>query len=169
MVWSKQMGRLTHIDDSGSARMVDVSGKEITRRTAVAQAVVETTVEVISAVRNSTIKKKVDVVSVCRVAGIMAAKKTSELIPLCHPLPIDSVSIEISLEDSRAVITAEAVTTAKTGLEMEVLTAASVSALTFYDMCKAIDKSMTVSSVRLLEKQVVKAAFSSRFSRGRMI
>lgn len=145
------MDELSHLDDRGNARMVDVSGKAETVRTAKAEAVVQTSKAVMAAVKSGSVPKG-DVLAVCRVAGIMSAKKTAGLIPMCHPLPLDAVSIEIELTGSMVRITASASTSAKTGLEMEVMTAASIAALTFYDMCKSMDKGITIHSVRLLEK-----------------
>ena len=155
------MADLTHLDEEGRARMVDVGGKEATRRVAVASARVRTRPDVVDMIRSHAISKG-DVIAVARVAGIIAAKKTSELIPLCHPIPIDAVEIDIRLEEDSVHVRAEARNTAKTGLEMEALTAASVAALTVYDMCKAVDKSMAIESVRLEEKSGGK---SGKFSR----
>jgi cyclic pyranopterin monophosphate synthase len=142
---------LTHVDEDGSARMVDVSDKGITARKAVARAVVEMAPETATAIRNAAIAKG-DVISVARLAGIMAAKRTAELIPLCHTLPLDHVAVELEIEERRICITAEARTTSRTGVEMEALTAASVAALTVYDMAKAMDRGMRISTVELLEK-----------------
>ena len=144
--------RLTHLDDSGAARMVDVGDKDVTRRTAVAEARVRmlpATLALIAAGR----MPKGDVFAVARVAGIQAAKKTADLIPLCHPLMLSSVSVELAAEAPDAVrITATCRLAGRTGVEMEALTAASVAALTLYDMCKAVDKGMVIEQVRLLEK-----------------
>ena len=145
------MADLTHLDDQGRARMVDVGGKEITRRIAIASGRVRTRPDVIDLIRDKAIGKG-DVIAVARVAGIMAAKKTAELIPLCHPIPIDAVEIEIELDKYWIDIRAEARNMARTGLEMEALTAVSVAALTIYDMCKAVDKAMTIETIRLEEK-----------------
>jgi cyclic pyranopterin phosphate synthase len=142
---------LSHIDESGSARMVDVSGKPPVRRTATAAATICMAPETIAKVRDGLIKKG-DVLAVARVAGINAAKKTADLIPLCHALRIDCVSIEFTVLDECIEIKANAVCTDRTGIEMEVLTAASVAALTIYDMCKAVDKNMRISDLHLLEK-----------------
>lgn len=155
------MADLTHLDDQGRARMVDVGDKEVTRRVAVASARVRTRPDVIGMIREKAIGKG-DVVAVARVAGIMAAKKTAELIPLCHPIPIDAVEIDIRLEKDTVLIRVEARNTARTGLEMEALTAASVAALTVYDMCKAVDRAMTIECVYLEEKSGGK---SGKFSR----
>ncbi|MGB0588939.1 MAG: cyclic pyranopterin monophosphate synthase MoaC [Myxococcota bacterium] len=142
---------LTHVDDDGSARMVDVSDKGVTARKAVARAIVEMAPATATAIRDAAIAKG-DVISVARLAGIMAAKRTAELIPLCHSLPLDHVSVELEIEDQRICITAEARTTSRTGVEMEALTAASVAALTVYDMAKAMDRGMRICDVELLEK-----------------
>lgn len=142
---------LTHVDDDGSARMVDVSDKGVTARKAVARAIVEMAPATATAIRDASIAKG-DVISVARLAGIMAAKRTAELIPLCHSLPLDHVSVELEIEDQRICITAEARTTSRTGVEMEALTAASVAALTVYDMAKAMDRGMRICGVELLEK-----------------
>jgi cyclic pyranopterin phosphate synthase len=145
------MADLTHLDDQGRARMVDVSGKDMTQRTAVASAVVTTRPDVIELIRGHAIAKG-DVIATARVAGIMAAKRTSELIPLCHPLRIDAVEIDLDLRESEVRIEATVRATDRTGVEMEALTAASIAALTVYDMCKAVDRAMTVQQVRLESK-----------------
>ncbi len=147
-------GRLTHLDDKGAARIVDISGKDETRRVAIAEARLVATPEVVEAIFGGTLKKG-DAVAVARVAGIMAAKKTSELIPLCHPIPVTKIAVEIEKSDAPDTIAIEArvETTGRTGVEMEALTAASVTALTLYDMAKALDKSMTITGVRLMEKR----------------
>jgi len=131
--------------------MVDVGGKDVTQRTAVASAVVTTRPDVIELIRGHAIAKG-DVLATARVAGIMAAKRTSELIPLCHPLRIDAVEIDLVLGDSEVRIEATVCATDRTGVEMEALTAASIAALTVYDMCKAVDRAMTVKQVRLESK-----------------
>ena len=150
----------SHLDDSGNARMVDVSGKEATKRRAVARATVLTSSAVAAAIADGSMKKG-DVLGVARVAGIQAAKRTSDLVPLCHPLPITSVSVDLSVDPApagqpagTAAIRIEAAveTVGQTGVEMEALTAASVAALTVYDMCKSADKSMTITDVALWEK-----------------
>ncbi len=143
---------LTHLDKKGAARMVDVSAKESARREAIAQSVVEMRPETLALIVANGIPKG-DVFAVARVAGIMAAKKTSELIPLCHPLPIESVLVELMPEPpGRVRITATVACVYRTGVEMEALTAASVAALTVYDMCKAVDRGMTVRETCLLSK-----------------
>ena len=144
-------GEFSHIDENGKAVMVDVGAKEETDRTAIAAGLVSMGLEAIEALKKQDLKKG-DVLGVARVAGIQAAKKTSELIPLCHPLVIDFVSIDFTLHDSHVVIEAIAKTSGKTGVEMEAMTACSVAALTIYDMCKAIDKSITIEEIKLVEK-----------------
>lgn len=147
------MKKLTHIDSSGKARMVDVSEKPMTQREAVARGVVIMKQSTLRLIQDNNIAKG-DVLGVARVAGTMAAKKTSELIPLCHPLNISSVSVDFSLDrkGSRIAIEARVKITGQTGVEMEALTAVSVAALTIYDMCKAVDKEMVISEIMLIEK-----------------
>jgi cyclic pyranopterin phosphate synthase len=143
---------LTHIDKDGASRMVDVSNKEITERIALAHATVTMNTQTFSLIMDKQVAKG-DVLEVARVAGIMAAKKTSELIPMCHPLNINSVKIDYSNNSKDTIeITAEVKITAKTGVEMEALTAVSVCALTIYDMCKSADKSMLISDIYLAKK-----------------
>lgn len=141
----------THLDETGAARMVDVSGKSATKRTAVARSVVRMAPATAAAIADQSLGKG-DVLAVARVAGIQAAKKTSELIPLCHPLAISAVKVEFVLSESDLEITATVDTVGPTGVEMEALTAVSVAALTIYDMCKAIDRGMTISNTQLLHK-----------------
>ena len=145
--------KLTHIDADGNARMVDVSDKDVTRRTATAGCRVVMQPETIALIRDGAVKKG-DVLSVARLAGIMGAKKTSELIPLCHPLLINKADVELSIDDDRnaVVIEASARVDGKTGVEMEALTAASVAALTVYDMVKAVDRGTQITDIRLLHK-----------------
>jgi cyclic pyranopterin phosphate synthase len=145
------MSQLTHLNTSGEAHMVDVSGKADTARTAVAQSQVQLTANIVAAIADSSVPKG-DLYATARISGIQAAKKTSDLIPLCHPLPLSKVSIDIQLQGNSLVITAVCKTTGKTGVEMEALTAASVAALTVYDMCKGLDKGMVINQTRLLEK-----------------
>lgn len=145
------MADLTHLDTTGAARMVDIAEKGVTRRRAVAAARVRTTAAVIDLIRRGAVKKG-DVVAAARIAGIMAAKKTADLIPLCHPLPLESVTVEIETGIDQVDIRVTAETTAKTGVEMEAMTAATVAALTVYDMCKAADRAMVIEFVRLEEK-----------------
>ncbi|WP_300343532.1 cyclic pyranopterin monophosphate synthase MoaC [Nesterenkonia sp.] len=145
---------LTHLNDDGSAHMVDVSQKSVTVRTASAQAVLITTEEVTRLLAADDLPKS-DALSTARIAGIMAAKKTPELVPLCHPLPISKVSVEVQLDapaPGNALITAEVRTTGRTGVEMEALTAASVAALTLYDMIKAVDRSAVITDQQVLAK-----------------
>ena len=143
------MSELSHVDEAGEVRMVDVGDKPLSRRRAVARAVLRVAPETAS--RLGSLPKG-DAIAVAKVAGIMAAKRTSELIPLCHPLPLSHVGVEIEVGDEQVEIVAAAETTAQTGVEMEALVAASVAALTVYDMAKAIDSSMEIAEVRLLEK-----------------
>jgi len=142
---------LTHVDPEGAARMVDVSAKAVTTRTAVAAARVEMKPETAEAIANVALKKG-DAITVARLAGVMAAKKTSDLIPLCHPLPLTHVDVDILVEDAAVAITTTARCSGKTGVEMEALTAASVAALTIYDMAKAIDRGMRITGVELVAK-----------------
>jgi cyclic pyranopterin phosphate synthase len=143
--------RLTHLDDAGAARMVDVGAKAVTDRRAVAGAVVRVAAATAEAIRAGDAPKG-DVVGTARIAGIQAAKRTAELVPLCHPLPLSFVDVRITVADDREEIEAEARTSAQTGVEMEALTAASVAALTVYDMVKGIERGVVIESVRLLEK-----------------
>ncbi|MGB3378010.1 MAG: cyclic pyranopterin monophosphate synthase MoaC [Allopontixanthobacter sediminis] len=145
------MSKLTHLDEQGNARMVDVGGKPVTRRTAVATGRIAMSAEALSAIRDGEVPKG-DVLAAARIAGIMAAKKVGELIPLCHALALDSVSIEFAFDDGGLRATATATLDGKTGVEMEALTATSVALLTIYDMAKAIDKAMTIADIRLLSK-----------------
>ena len=142
---------LTHLDEAGKARMVDISGKAATARTAIAEGRIAMSAAALAAVRDASAAKG-DVLAVARIAGIMAAKKTADLIPLCHPLPLTSVSVDFTLEDGGVRVAATASTTWGTGVEMEAMTAASVALLTIYDMVKAMDKAMVISGVRLLSK-----------------
>ena len=143
------MSGLTHLDEEGSARMVDVGAKAVTARQAVAQGRITMSHEAAAAIRAGSVQKG-DVLAVARVAGIMAAKKTSDLIPLCHPLPLSKVEIDLALDE--AGVTATAATTGQTGVEMEALTAVSVTLLTVYDMAKALDKRMVIGDIRLIAK-----------------
>lgn len=145
------MSDLTHLDASGAAHMVDVSAKPDTVREAVAEGVIAMAPQVIAAIRAGDIKKG-DVLGTARIAGIMAAKQTSSLIPLCHPLPISSVSVDFDYLDSGVRVETRVRTSGKTGVEMEALTAASIALLTIYDMAKAMDKAMVIGPVRLLAK-----------------
>jgi cyclic pyranopterin phosphate synthase len=145
--------KLTHVDDAGRAHMVDVGDKPDTDRTAVARGEVHMKPETLALIRAGQMKKG-DVLTVAQVAGVMAAKRTSELIPLCHPLPLTSIDVQLSLDEALpgVQIAATARTTGKTGVEMEALTAVSVAALTVYDMAKAAEKTMRIQNVRLVEK-----------------
>jgi cyclic pyranopterin monophosphate synthase len=144
------MSELSHVDESGRVRMVDVGGKPLSRRRAVARAEVRMASETARRLRELP---KGDALATAQIAGIMAAKRTSELIPLCHPLALSNIEVTLSVVEGGVEIVAAAETTAQTGVEMEALTAASIAALTVYDMAKAIDKAMVVTDVRLLEKK----------------
>ncbi|MBI5025384.1 MAG: cyclic pyranopterin monophosphate synthase MoaC [Nitrospirae bacterium] len=148
------MKKLTHFDKEGRAKMVDVSGKPSTPREAVARGCVLMKLETLKLIKNKKIQKG-DVFEVARVAGIMAAKKCSELIPMCHPLNITSVNVDLNLDEkkNRVDIEARVKTVGQTGVEMEALTAVSAAALTIYDMCKAVDKDMVLSDIMLMEKR----------------
>ena len=145
------MSKLTHLDDAGAAHMVDVGAKATTSREAIAEGRISMTADALSAIRDGTAKKG-DVLAVARVAGIMAAKKTSDLIPLCHPIALSSATVDFDFEDKGIRVTATARTSGQTGVEMEALTAASVALLTLYDMAKALDKGMILYGIRLLAK-----------------
>ena len=144
---------LTHIDSKGVARMVDVGDKQDTARTAIARGEVHMKPETLTLIRAGAMKKG-DVLTVAQIAGIQAAKRTWELIPLCHPLPLTKVDVDLELDDTLPgiIITATAKVTGKTGVEMEALTAVSVAALTIYDMAKAVEKTMRIQNIRLVEK-----------------
>ena len=146
-------GTLTHFDAAGRAAMVDVSAKPETTRSATARARVVMQAETLALITTGTAKKG-DVLGVARIAGIMAAKRTAELIPLCHPLPIDAVGLELTADPAGPAVEIAATvrTTGRTGVEMEALTAASVAALTVYDMCKAVDRGMRIEAIRLTAK-----------------
>lgn len=146
------MAELTHLDAQGKARMVDVGGKAETQRVAVAEGLIAMSAEALAAIRDDAVPKG-DVIAAARIAGIMAAKKTAELIPLCHPLALDAVTVDFAIEVGAVKVTASASLTGRTGVEMEALTAASVALLTIYDMVKALDKGMVISGLRLLEKR----------------
>jgi cyclic pyranopterin phosphate synthase len=145
------VSRLTHIDETGRAHMVDVSDKTVTTREAVAEGFVRMTPATLALALSGDAKKG-DVRAVAEIAGIMAAKKTSELIPLCHPLAISKVEVRVTEAEGGLAVTARVKTTGQTGVEMEALTAVSVACLTVYDMLKAADKAMTIEGVRLMEK-----------------
>ncbi len=143
------MSELSHVDEAGSVRMVDVGGKPLSRRRAVASATVRMGAETAAQLRALP---KGDALAVAQLAGIMAAKRTSDLIPLCHPLPLSGIDVSVEVAADAVEITASVETVAQTGVEMEALVAASVAALTVYDMAKAIDKEMVIGEVRLVEK-----------------
>ncbi|MEJ2408131.1 MAG: cyclic pyranopterin monophosphate synthase MoaC [Novosphingobium sp.] len=143
---------LTHIDSVGTARMVDVGAKAETRRLAVASGLIAMSAEALAAIRAGNAPKG-DVLGTARVAGIMAAKKTGDLIPMCHPLAIDAVNIDFAFEDNAIRATATASLTGRTGVEMEAITAVSVALVTIYDMAKALDKAMVIGEIRLIEKR----------------
>ena len=144
-------GRLTHLDESGAARMVDVGGKPDSARSATATGRIRMATAALAAVRDGS-GPKGDVLAAARVAGIMAAKKTAELIPLCHPLALDAVAVDFAFADDALEVTATASLTGRTGVEMEALTAVSVALLTIYDMAKALEKGMVIEQVRLVKK-----------------
>jgi cyclic pyranopterin monophosphate synthase len=145
------MAELSHLDDAGRARMVDVGAKDVTARRALARAVVRMSAETADAVRRGDAPKG-DVVGTARIAGIQAAKRTSELIPLCHPLPLSFVDVRVEVGDDGVEIESEARTSAQTGVEMEALTAAAVAALTVYDMVKGLERGVEIAEVVLVEK-----------------
>ena len=141
----------SHVDDSGAARMVDVSGKEVTVRTAAARGRVEVSPEVVELLRGKGMPKG-DVLAVARIAGIQAAKRTPDLIPLCHPLAIDAVTVDVAVSDASVDIRAEVRTTARTGVEMEALTSVAVAALTVVDMVKAVDRHAKITGIEVIAK-----------------
>ena len=143
--------RFSHLDAEGTARMVDVGAKPVQRRIAVAAGFVACAPATVLALRDRALPKG-DVLTVARIAAIQAAKRTDELIPLCHSLPLDKVDVDFEVRDDGVAIRATASTSAKTGIEMEALTAVSVAALTIYDMCKAVDKAMVIGDIRVIEK-----------------
>ncbi|MCZ8377941.1 cyclic pyranopterin monophosphate synthase MoaC [Mycobacterium sp. CPCC 205372] len=145
-------GELSHLDESGAARMVDVSAKNATRRTAVATGVLHTRPDVVDLITAGGLPKG-DALATARIAGIMAAKRTSDLIPLCHQLALTGVNVDFDIEDARVVITSTVRSTDRTGVEMEALTAVSLAALTLYDMIKAVDRAARISDIRVLHKE----------------
>jgi cyclic pyranopterin phosphate synthase len=145
------MSKLTHLNTRGEAHMVDVSDKSDTARTAIAQSQVQLTAEIVDAIGDDSLPKG-DLLATARIAGIQGAKKCSDLIPLCHPLSLSKITVDIELQGQSLVITALCKTTGKTGVEMEALTAVSVAALTVYDMCKGIHKGMIIGETKLLNK-----------------
>lgn len=159
----RSLASLTHVDDRGRVRMVDVGDKPVTAREAIARGTVSMSAAARRAVRSGQVKKG-DPLQTARIAGIMAAKRTSELVPLCHPLPLTSVSVDLLPTRTGYTIEARVRTSAQTGVEMEALTAVSVAALTVYDMLKAVDKAMVISDIRLIEKR---GGASGTFRRGR--
>jgi cyclic pyranopterin phosphate synthase len=144
-------GRLTHVDETGAARMVDVGAKAATRREALAECLVRMSPETVEAVRNAGLAKG-DALAVARVAGIMAAKRTPDLIPLCHPLPLTSVEVDFELGEAGVRVLARARVVGQTGVEMEALTAAAVAGLTLIDMVKSVERGVSIEAVRLLAK-----------------
>ena len=145
------MSKLTHLNPSGEAHTLDVFANATTLRTAIAQSQVELTAAIVAAITDDNLPKG-DLYATARIAGIQAAKKCSDLIPLCHPLPLSKITVDIELQGNSLLITALCKTTGKTGVEMEALIAASVAALTVYDMCKGLDKGMIIRDTKLLEK-----------------
>lgn len=141
----------SHLDAEGTARMVDVGGKPVSRRVAVAEGFIKTAPATIDALRAAALPKG-DVLTVARIAAIQAAKRTDSLIPLCHSLPLDAVDVDFSVQDEGVAIRATASTSSRTGVEMEALTAVAVAGLTIYDMCKALDKGMVLQGIRLVSK-----------------
>jgi cyclic pyranopterin monophosphate synthase len=146
------MNSLTHIDDDGRARMVDVGGKRESRRLAVASGRIRMSADTLAAIRAGDAPKG-DVLGTARIAGIMAAKKTAELVPMCHPLTLDAVTVEFEFENDAIRATASASLTGKTGVEMEAITAVTIALVTIYDMAKALEKGMVIEEVKLIEKR----------------
>ncbi|MEQ1497167.1 MAG: cyclic pyranopterin monophosphate synthase MoaC [Novosphingobium sp.] len=146
------MAELTHLDEQGNARMVDVGAKAETPRVAIAEGRIRMSQPALAAIRDGTVSKG-DVFAAARIAGIMAAKKTADLIPLCHPLALTSVTVDFAFRDDAVQVTAQAALTGRTGVEMEAMTAASIALLTIYDMAKAVDKGMVIDGLRLIEKR----------------
>jgi len=144
--------KLSHVDEAGAARMVDVSAKAASVRSATARGRLTVNAAALQAIADGTVAKG-DVLATARIAGIMAAKRTADLIPLCHPLPLAAVSVDIAADDSGIEVCATARTSAQTGIEMEAITAVSVTLLTLYDMLKAIDKTMVLGNIRVIEKR----------------
>ncbi|MEW6586919.1 MAG: cyclic pyranopterin monophosphate synthase MoaC [Nitrospirota bacterium] len=157
------MKKLTHLDEQGRARMVDVTGKPVTQREAVARCSIIMKPETLLLIQDKKVPKG-DVLAVARVAGIMGAKKTSELIPMCHPLNISSVTVDFTLhgKEGRIDVESRVKVTGQTGVEMEALTSAAVTALTVYDMCKAVDKEIVISDIMLMEKKGGKSGLFRR-------
>src|SRR3712207_8386724 len=157
------MGRLTHLDAAGAARMIDVSGKATTPRIAVAEGRISMSAEAAAAIRDGAVAKG-DVLATARIAGLMAAKRTAETVPLCHPLPLAGVEVALSVGERCVTVTATARTAYVTGVEMEAMTAVSVALLTVYDMAKSIDKAMVLGGIRLLSKTGGKDRKSTRLN-----
>lgn len=153
------MSEFTHFDKNGNAIMVDVSDKNVTDRTAIATGTITVSDDVINSIKDST-NKKGDVLTVATVSGIMGAKKTSDIIPMCHNIPITSSKVEFSIEGNVITATSTLKTSGKTGIEMEALSSVSIALLTIYDMCKAIDKHMVISNIKLVSKTGGKSDFS---------
>jgi cyclic pyranopterin phosphate synthase len=147
------MGRLTHLNQSGKAHMVDVGGKEVTHRIAVASGKISMRPETLALIQEGG-HKKGDVLATARIAGIMAAKRTADLVPLCHPIPVTKVEVDLTLDPQTncALCQARVETRSQTGVEMEALTAVQIALLTVYDMCKAVDRGMTITDIQLMEK-----------------
>jgi cyclic pyranopterin monophosphate synthase len=145
------VNEFSHLDDAGKARMVDVSNKKDQLRIAIARGFIRLRPETVLLIRENQVKKG-DVLTVAQIAGIQAGKKTSELIPLCHPLPITKIEVLTDLQETGVAVTSEARCIGQTGVEMEALTAVSIALLTIYDMCKAVDKEMVIGEVKLVEK-----------------
>ena len=159
----KKQKQFTHIDATGNPQMVDVSEKSVTRRTARARAVVKVGKEILSQIKNNElITKKGPVFQTAIIAGVMGAKKTAELIPFCHPLGLEDCQVKIHVEKEKIIINTLATLTAKTGVEMEALTAASVAALTVYDMCKALSHNIVIENIKLMEKTGGKKDFKRK-------
>jgi cyclic pyranopterin phosphate synthase len=146
--------KLSHIDESGKAKMVDVGNKPVQHRTAIAEGKIQLSENTIKIIKENSMEKG-DVIAVARIAGIQAAKKTSELVPLCHPLMLNLVDVQFNILNDNVTVTSTVKCDGKTGVEMEALTAVSISLLTIYDMCKAVDKNMIISNIRLVTKEKV--------------
>ena len=152
------MKKLSHINDKGEANMVDINNKKESKRKATATGTIILSKKAINEIKKEKISKG-NVLNTARIAGIMAAKKTSDLIPLCHPIPIEAIKIDFDIEDNNINVLAIVSTTNKTGVEMEALTAVSISCLTIYDMCKSIDKSIVIKEIKLIAKKGGKSDF----------
>ena len=160
---AKSRKNLTHVDGAGNPQMVDVSAKAITKRTARARAIIHTGDEIINQIRdNELVTKKGPVFQTAIIAGVMGAKRTSELIPFCHPIGLEDCQISVRVENKKITIDSKVVVTAKTGVEMEALTGASVAALTIYDMCKALSHNIVIEEIKLMEKTGGKKDFKRK-------